>query len=107
MGGHRLSALEGGGGSPPSNASLVCPSPPRSPSPCSRELQTAHGGGGARGVLILQRLRGLRRALRRALWVIIAERGNLYPFVDRIFEWGVFIATFSSVLSFVPRQAFA
>ena len=34
---------------------------------------------------------GLRRALRRAIWVIIMERGELFlfPFVNGTFEWGV------------------
>ena len=40
----------------------------------------------ARGTLILQRLW-------RAIWLLIMEQGKLFPFVNRIFEWGVVIAT--------------
>ena len=32
------------------------------------------------------------------------ETGEIVPFVDRTFEWGVVIAIFLSVLSIVPRQ---
>jgi hypothetical protein len=42
--------------------------------------------------------------LRRAIRCIVMARGKMVPFVDRTFEWGVAIATFSSVLRVVPRH---
>ena len=38
-----------------------------------QRLEPDGGGGGVMGILVL------RRALRRAVWVIIVEQGKLYP----------------------------